>query len=474
MCRCRTRSESRTRSSSAGTMFPAVRRWRRSTSPAGSVARPDVELIGVAGRHRRQPDPAFRPPIDVRSLPLARPWLYETWNRFEWPPVERATGAVDVCHSTIAIPAATKAPHVVTVHDVAFVRTPERFTAHGVRVMKAGLERCRRADLVLCPSVATLGDLVELGFDERRIRARAVGGRGGARVRRRRQPACARRTRCRSGSCCTWERSSRARTCSRLARATASLDEPLPLVVAGAPGWGERPTRRTDEARVRFLGFVPEHDLPALYAERDGVRLPEPRRGVRDARRRGDGLRAAGRDEPRHGDGGDRRRRGRCSSTPATSSRSASGLATALDEAPRLAARGRARAAELSWDAAAEATRGGISRGGRMKRARRRGQPAVARAGPRRRLGAVPRAPAGGPAARQRDRPTADVPAGVRDRSPRSRRAVPDQRLPLDRDWRGMRILAEHTWLAARTLHCRRRAPRRRHGAARRADGRSC
>jgi hypothetical protein len=32
------------------------------------------------------------------------------------------------------------------------------------------------------------------------------------------------------------------------------------------------------------------------------------------------------------------------------------GLATALDEAPRLAVRGRARAAELSWEAAADAT----------------------------------------------------------------------------------------------------------------------
>src|SRR5262245_3205089 len=63
--------------------------------------RPDIDLIAVAGRHRRRPDPAFAPPIDVRSLPLARPWLYESWNRFGWPKVERATGAIDVCHSTI-------------------------------------------------------------------------------------------------------------------------------------------------------------------------------------------------------------------------------------------------------------------------------------------------------------------------------------------------------------------------------------
>src|SRR5690606_15331556 len=99
------------------------------------VARGDVELVGVAGRHRRAPAPEFAPPLHVHPLPISRPLLYELWNRVGWPSVERATGPVDVCHSTIAIPAPTRSAHVVTVHDVAFVHTPERFTAHGARVM---------------------------------------------------------------------------------------------------------------------------------------------------------------------------------------------------------------------------------------------------------------------------------------------------------------------------------------------------
>ena len=226
------------------------------------VARADVELIGVAGRHRRQPDPAFRPPTVVHSLPLARPWLYEAWNRFEWPPVERAAGAVDVCHSTIAIPAATKAAHVVTIHDVAFIRAPERFTSHGARVMKAGLERCRRADLVLCPSAATLGDLVELGFDERRIR-RAPGESRRFPCPGRTSLACAPHTSCQSASFCTWERSRPRKNIARLARATTALDRAVAMVVAGAQGWGDA---GGGEAGVRFLGFVPEPDLPAVYA----------------------------------------------------------------------------------------------------------------------------------------------------------------------------------------------------------------
>jgi hypothetical protein len=108
-------------------------------------ARADIDLVGVAGRHSEQPPSRSHPPVPVRQLPIARPWLYEAWNRLGRPLVERATGPIDVCHSTLAIPAGTRAPHVVTVHDVAFVHHPERFTRHGVRVMRAGLERCRTA-----------------------------------------------------------------------------------------------------------------------------------------------------------------------------------------------------------------------------------------------------------------------------------------------------------------------------------------
>jgi alpha-1,3-rhamnosyl/mannosyltransferase len=45
----------------------------------------------------------------------------------------------------------------------------------------------------------------------------------------------------------------------------------LPLLVAGRPGWEVEPIRRdaadlVRQGRVRFLDYVPEDDLPALYA----------------------------------------------------------------------------------------------------------------------------------------------------------------------------------------------------------------
>ena len=230
----------------------------------------DVEVIAVAGRHRGAPRPPYRPAGPVHTLPLARPWLYEAWNRLGWPRVESVTGPVDVCHSTVAIPAATASPHVVTVHDVAFVHTPERFSRHGVRVMRRGLERCRGADLVLCPSRATERDLLELDFDPDRVRIVPWGvehvdvdASDLARVRRNYslptefvlfvgtiEPR---------------------KNLHGLVEAMRAIPE-LPLVVAGADGWGDAVPAEgwQGDGRgggARFVGFVPADDLrPLLQA----------------------------------------------------------------------------------------------------------------------------------------------------------------------------------------------------------------
>jgi glycosyltransferase involved in cell wall biosynthesis len=224
--------------------------------------REDVEIIGVAGRHRRDPDPFFTPSIPVRSLPLARPLLYEAWNRFGRPRVESATGPIDVCHSTTAIPAGTAAPHVVTVHDVAFVHTPDRFTSHGVRVMTAGLERCRNADLITCPTRATADDLGELGFAADRIRV-VPWGVETVSVDAASADAARARHRLPERFVLFVGTIEPRKNLPRLAAAVARLDDPLPLVVVGADGWGE--VSIDAGADVRFLGFLPHTELQSLY-----------------------------------------------------------------------------------------------------------------------------------------------------------------------------------------------------------------
>ena len=68
-----------------------------------------------------------------------------------------------------------------------------------------------------------------------------------------------------------------------LVAAIALLDDPPPLVVAGADGWGDIGLDAAGTASVRFLGFVPSDDLNALYggahvfcypSEREGYGLP--------------------------------------------------------------------------------------------------------------------------------------------------------------------------------------------------------
>jgi glycosyltransferase involved in cell wall biosynthesis len=227
-------------------------------------AQDDIRLIGVAGRHRHLPPEPWEPTIPVAHLPIASPWMYETWLRLGWPKVERAAGRVDVTHATTLIPCPTNAPLVVTLHDLAFLHTPEHFTRHGVRVFRRSLQHIRdRADLVLCCSQATMDDCVSAGIGADRLRFVPLG------VETERASADAmRRVRAHYSLperyvlfVGTVEPRKNLRG---LADAVRLLDEPLPLIVAGADGWGDGAEGVNGD--VTFLGFVPADDLDALYA----------------------------------------------------------------------------------------------------------------------------------------------------------------------------------------------------------------
>jgi len=65
-----------------------------------------------------------------------------------------------------------------------------------------------------------------------------------------------------------------------LGRLVAALERAqcdLPLVVAGSVGWGDSGVAST--SRVQFIGFVPEAELPALYAGAAAFCYPSEREG---------------------------------------------------------------------------------------------------------------------------------------------------------------------------------------------------
>ncbi len=241
------------------------------------TAERDVTLLGVAGRHAHVPSEPWSPPIPIGHLPVGGPVLYDLWLRRDWPKVERAIGPVDVAHATTIIPCATHASLVVTIHDLAFLHDPSQFTRRGNSIFRRSLERIRgRADLVLCSSQATMDDCVSSGISADRLRLVPLGVESTkadateiARVR-----ALYRLPDRYLLFVGTVEPRKNLRG---LVDAVAQLEDPIPLVVAGAEGWGD--TAISSLGDVRFIGFVPAPDLDGLYAGAEVFCYPSEREG---------------------------------------------------------------------------------------------------------------------------------------------------------------------------------------------------
>lgn len=222
-----------------------------------------LDLVGVAGRHRRPPTDGFLPPVKVAALPVGGAALYEMWTRFSWPKVESVIDDVDIVHSTSIIPAATNKPLVVTVHDLAFIRHPEFFTSHGNKVFARSMRILQdRASLLLCSSMNTYRDCLYAGFEEWRLRHVPLGVTTHV-------VADVDRARVRESYSLPDEfvlfvgTLEPRKNLARLVEALSSMNDAPPLVVVGMEGWGDAvPLTGHD---VRFTGFVPSDDLPALY-----------------------------------------------------------------------------------------------------------------------------------------------------------------------------------------------------------------
>lgn len=312
-----------------------------------------IDLIGVAGRHAAPPPVEWLPTIPWKQLPIAAPWLYESWLHARWPRPESVTGPVDIVHATTLIPCPTRKPLVVTLHDLAFLHNPENFTKHGIRVFRRSLAMTKRwADLVLCCSQVTMDDCLAAGISADRLRHVPLGVEYEYA-----SPADVDRVRT---SYVLPERYllfvgtiEPRKNLRRLAEAVALLDDPLPLVVAGADGWGEASAGMVGD--IRFLGFVPTEDLWALYAGAHVFCYPSVHEGfglpVLEAMAQGTPVVTSMDTATEEAADG-----AAVLVDPANTADIARGITEAAERRAELSTKGRHRAAQATWRATAECT----------------------------------------------------------------------------------------------------------------------
>jgi glycosyltransferase involved in cell wall biosynthesis len=225
----------------------------------------------------------------VRSTP---PVTRHRWARILWEqcvlPFAARRSRADVVHgAAYAVPALCTVPTVATVHDLSFFRLPATFPARqGAYLRAATRTAVRRAAALIAVSEFTRGELVALlGADPARI---YVAPNGLDPACRPLSPDAIAEYRRRAGLperfILTVGTLQPRKNLGTLLTAYAELarrrrEDPPVLVVAGAPGWGDDdPRARVAElgigAWVRFTGFVPAADLPALYSAATVFALP--------------------------------------------------------------------------------------------------------------------------------------------------------------------------------------------------------
>jgi glycosyltransferase involved in cell wall biosynthesis len=269
--------------------------------------------------------------------------------------VEQATGAVEVTHATGLIPCPTSAPLVVTVHDLAFLRSPASFTRWGRLLFRRSLQVIRRrADLVLCSSLATMDDCEGAGINVERLRHVPLGVRVNDASPD--EVDAVRHAYELPDEFLLFVGTVEPRkNLDRLIAAVARLDEPLPLVIAGAEGWGDRTSPPPPGLDVRFLGFVPEVHKAALYAAASVFCYPSIWEGfglpIAEAMAQGTPV-VTSRGTSTEEVGGE----ATVLVDPTSIDDIAGGIAQALARRDELSAAGRARAGELTWAATADRT----------------------------------------------------------------------------------------------------------------------
>ncbi len=202
------------------------------------------------------------------------------WNRWAWPPIETLAGACDVAHSAspLLLPARSAA-QVITIHDLHFLRHPERMTAEMRRDFpRLAAAHAQRAHAIVVSSRFGMDDVARtLGVAHDRIYLCPPGAPGwAADLGRTREAGSGRHILCLG----TLEpRKNLGVLLDAYALLAARVPDAPPLVLAGgvtpaAQAWVDRTTTAPLAGRVEVTGYVGDERRRALLADARMLVMP--------------------------------------------------------------------------------------------------------------------------------------------------------------------------------------------------------
>ncbi|MDD3718570.1 MAG: glycosyltransferase family 1 protein [Actinomycetota bacterium] len=212
--------------------------------------------------------------VEEVSLGARRDVMGMAWHTLERPHLERYLGKLDLVHAPSLVFPPSKAPLAATVHDLCIVKYPGAFPSTWRIFHRMGLRLIlRHARVIMADSRNTRDDLRSLmGGSDPRVRVVPLGvdlpgDPGKDEIER-----VLAKHGLSPGYMLFVGTLEPRKNLSRLVRAYAAFSEEEKaksgeLVLVGAPGWmGRRELARImSQAGVRWLGFLPQDELEAVY-----------------------------------------------------------------------------------------------------------------------------------------------------------------------------------------------------------------
>lgn len=128
------------------------------------------EYVLFAGSLRRKQDILNIFP-QTKVFPIPPRFADVIWNKLHILPIEKLIGQVDVVHTSDWAEPPSKINKVTTVHDLVALKFSKITPQVVVETHKARLKWVNKeSKLIIVPSIATKNDLIELGFDQNKIR----------------------------------------------------------------------------------------------------------------------------------------------------------------------------------------------------------------------------------------------------------------------------------------------------------------